>query len=300
MNEIQTEFIRFWRGGYLEKLVTINGIAFLSQALVQLFFFLFNLPIDAGTFIREWLGLSSGLLEFIHKPWTLISYMFFHDGVMHILFNMLWLFWFGRIFLMFFNQKQFLSVYIQGSLLGGLLYLVCYNVFPALAKIDHANMVGASAAIMAVVISISVYKPDIALNLLFFGEVKLKYLAIATIIIDLISIPYGNTGGHIAHLGGALFGYIYGKNMLRGKDISKTMGKLLDFIFTVFKPRPKFKVQRNSNNWNSKPPRNDMDFNKAKKENQEEIDRILDKISKNGYNSLSDKEKEFLFKQKEK
>jgi len=217
-----------------------------------------------------------------------------------LLFNMLWLFWFGRIFLMYFNQRQFLSIFITGGIVGGLLFLVSYNIFPALAHADPANTIGASAAIMAIVIAISTYTPNFTINLLFFGEVKLKYLAIASIVIDLLSIPYGNTGGHLSHLGGALWGYLFGINMIKGKDISKTMGKILDFIFTIFKPRPTLKVQRNTASWNTKPPRNDMDFNKVKKETQEEIDRILDKISRNGYNSLSDREKEFLFKQKEK
>jgi len=299
MNEIQAEFNRFWRNGYLEKLIAINVIVFLVGGIAHLFVYLFLLPVDVSAVIREWFGLPSGIMNFIYKPWTLITYLFFHDGPMHIIFNMLWLFWFGRIFLMYFNQRQFLSVFVQGSLFGGLLYLLSYSIFPALKPMNDANMVGASAAIMAVVIAICTYAPDFTIGLMFFGEVKLKYLAIGTIAIDLLSIPYGNTGGHISHLGGALFGYLFAVNMKKSKDISKGMGKVLDFLFTVFKPRPKFKVQRNPNIW-AQPPKSDFDFNKQKKDTQAEIDRILDKISKNGYNSLSDKEKEFLFKQKEK
>jgi hypothetical protein len=163
-----------------------------------------------------------------------------------------------------------------------------YNIFPAFNPTTSIAL-GASASVMAIIIATSVYAPDYAINLMFIGPVKLKYIAIFSIVLDILSIPTSNSGGHIAHLGGALFGFLYISQYRKGKNITKGFDKIMDKLFSLFKPKSKFKVTH-------KRPANDFEYNKTKVEEQKEIDKILEKIANKGYNSLSKKEKEILFK----
>jgi membrane associated rhomboid family serine protease len=270
--------------------------------LLSLVYWIFT-RVGLDTFFNFYLSFPSNLLSsfdasgaihpgIIARPWTIITYMFVHDlnGIWHLLFNMLWLYWFGQIFLQFLSQKKLLSVYLLGGFAGAVLYTLVYNIFPAF-ELERfgSNMVGASAAIMAVVIAIAAIAPNYSIQIIFFGPVKLKYIALITIVIDLISIQYSNAGGHIAHIGGELFGYLYAKNHLKGRDLTSGFSKIIDAILNLFTPRKRMKVTY-------KTPTNDFEYNKTKVEQQKEVDRILDKIAKGGYNSLSKEEKDFLFK----
>ena len=162
--------------------------------------------------------------------------MFLHSSFLHILLNLLWLFWFGKIFLEYLDQKKLLSVYLLGGLAGGALFILSYNVFPVFKEnLAISIALGASAAVMAIVMTISFYVPDYSIRLLFLGNLKLKYLAIAVIVIDIMSIQGGNAGGHIAHLGGAIFGIIYASQIRKGKDISKGFNRFMDWLFSFFK-----------------------------------------------------------------
>ncbi len=224
--------------------------------------------------------------------------MFLHEGFLHILFNMLWLFWFGKIFLEYLDQKKLLSVYLLGGLVGGALFILSYNVFPAFQQTLYGSIaLGASAAVMAIVMTISFYVPDYKINMMFIGPLKLKYLALAVIVIDILSIQGDNAGGHIAHLGGALFGFVYASQIRKGKDISRGFNRIMDWVFSLFKRRSKLKVEYKRPAGKSE---TDIEFKQRKAGEQKEIDHILEKISKSGYDALSKKEKEILFRSSKK
>ncbi|NJO89021.1 MAG: rhomboid family intramembrane serine protease, partial [Chloroflexia bacterium] len=244
------------------------------------------------------------LESLLYKPWTLITYMFLHYDFMHILFNMLWLFWFGQLFIQFIIPKRMLSVYLLGGLSGAILYITAFNLIPAFQpSVPVSIALGASASVYAIVIAVCAYIPDYSIGLLLIGRVKLKYIAIVVVVIDLLSISGGNAGGHIAHLGGALFGYLFAVRLKKGKDITKGFSATMDWLFSMFKSRPKMRVasskyrtsQRPSSGASDTRAKSDMQYNKNRKATQAEIDRILDKISKNGYDSLTKEEKDTLF-----
>jgi membrane associated rhomboid family serine protease len=279
----------FRQGSNLIKLIYINTGVFVIVQLIIVLFKLFA-GIDIEVWFNFWFAIPSNLLEYIHRPWTIITYMFMHANIWHILFNMLWLYWFGQIFLQYLDERKMVGVYLLGGFCGALLYALVYNISPTFEYVKYgSNMVGASAAIMAIVISISVITPNYSVMLFLLGPVKLKYIALVTVVIDFLSIQSSNAGGHIAHLGGAIFGYLYAVQYLKGHDISDKFVTLLEKILLLFKRRQRMKVVY-------KRPFDDLDYNKRKVDQQKEMDRILDKIAKGGYNSLTRDEKEFLFR----
>lgn len=292
-------------GSYLTKLIYINLSVFLVIWILDLF-----LP-D----FFSWFAVPADPQSLITKPWTPLTYMFLHKDFLHILFNMLWLFWFGKIFLQFLNQKKLLSTYLLGGFAGAFLYIVIFNLFSALPQYSVA--LGASASVMAIVIATTVYASEFELHLMFLGRVKLKYIALIVIGLDVMGIlAADNIGGHIAHLGGAAYGFLYIRQLQSGNNISAGFERFLDKVFTWFKPTPHMRVTHRkthktkkgfgfgsaarSTTTTGKPPRDDKEYNRDKNSRQERIDEILDKISKNGYDSLSKEEKEFLFKQSKK
>jgi len=287
MNIIDEIKQSYKNGSTLIKLIYLNLAVFLAVKIVTIVYFLFNIQGSSFSLINL-LALPADIHSLTYKPWTIFTYMFLHEGFIHILFNMLWLFWFGQIFLRFLNEKNLLSLYIVGGLFGGFLYVLFYNIFPVFNPITSIAL-GASASVMAIVIATSVYAPNYTINLMFIGPVKLKYIALFSIILDILSIPTSNSGGHIAHLGGALFGFLYIAQYRKGKNITKGFDSVMDKLFSLFKPKSKFKVTY-------KRPMTDIEYNKTKKTEQKEVDAILEKIAKKGYNSLSKKEKEILFK----
>ena len=287
----------FKQGSTLTKLILINLGVFLFLKLLSVFFFLFQNTETFDTLIR-FLALPADLDILASRPWTVLSYMFLHEGFLHILFNMLWLFWFGKIFLEYLDQKKLLSVYLLGGLVGGALFILSYNIFPAFQQTLYGSIaLGASAAVMAIVMTISFYAPDYKINMMFIGPLKLKYLALAVIVIDILSIQGDNAGGHIAHLGGALFGFVYASQIRKGKDISRGFNRIMDWVFSLFKRRSKLKVEYKRP---AGKPENDIEFKQRKAGEQKEIDHILEKISKSGYDALSKKEKEILFRSSKK
>lgn len=279
----------FKQGSMLTRLIYINLAVFLLVKLIDVFLFLFNS--GHSNITVEWLAVPAQFSQLLYKPWTIISYMFLHQGFIHILFNLLWLFWLGKIFLEYFTEKQLLNVYLLGGIVGAMLYVLAFNLFPAFSQnIQFSYALGASAAVYAIIIATAVYVPNYTVTLMFIGQVKLKHIAIVSIILDILLLTEGNAGGHIAHLGGALFGYFYTKQWQKGKDIGKFFGQITDSFFKLFKSQPKMKVSYPNKE-------TDMEYNGRKKSEQEEIDKILEKISKYGYESLSKREKEILFKQ---
>ncbi len=291
INEIKASFKK---GTYLTQLIYVNLVVFVLVNLISVFYFLIGQPFIESPAI-SWLSLPADFMQLIWKPWTLITYMFLHEGFMHILFNMLWLYWFGQIFLQYIEQKQLLSVYLLGGISGGLFYIIAYNLFPAFATmIPFSFALGASASVMAVVFATAFYVPDYEVQLFFIGKVKLKFIALFSIVLDLLSIPNGNAGGHIAHIGGALFGFWFISEYKKGKLITKGFNRILDSFFTFFKKNSKVKMSY------KKTGNVDYDYQNKKTSQQEDMNLILEKISKSGYASLTKEEKELLFKMSDK
>lgn len=284
--EIKDSF-RF--GSNLTKIIYINLAVFIIYNLINLMFFFGQV----GNPLAHYLAVPADLTALLGKPWTIFTYMFFHEGFLHILFNMLWLYWFGMIFLEYLSQKSLVGVYIMGGLSGGAFYILAFNalgVFKETLPISIA--LGASASVLAIVIAISTYKPNHTINLMFIGAVKLKYLALFSIILDIISIPTSNSGGHIAHLGGALLGFLYIAALKQRIDLVKPITWIMDLLTFDRKPKSHLKVNyRNADK--------DYDYNRRKAEQHVGLDKILDKIAKSGYDSLSKEEKETLFKFKD-
>ncbi|ACU02707.1 rhomboid family intramembrane serine protease [Pedobacter heparinus] len=269
----------FQSGNPVYFYIGINVIIFVAFALINIPFFLSGNGggIYSG-WIREYAGFPADLAKLPVRFYAILTYQFFHDGLLHILFNMLWLFWMGRIFLDFLKPRQFHFVYLAGGFAGALLYLLAYNIFPVFATaLPQATIIGSSASVMAVIVAAATLVPDYSIRLLFLGDVKLKYLALAYIVLDLIGMATTDAGGSFAHLGGAVLGFTYIKLLRKGTDWS-----------SLFKRKPKLKVVRNEFA--------KQGAKKADAVNQEEIDRILDKISKSGYDKLNKEEKETLFK----
>ncbi len=282
----------FRNGGVLTQLIYINLGVFLCIKVFGVFAFLLGAnPWD----IIRWLALPAETAQLLQKPWTLISYMFLHEGFLHILFNLLWLYFGGQIFLQYLNSKQLLSTYILGGLSGAALYVLVFNISPTFqAVLPQSIALGASASVLAIIAAIATYVPNYSVHLTFIGRVKLKHIAIFSILLDVVSIPKGNAGGHIAHIGGAIFGFIYIKQLQAGKDWARSFSKLIDYLTNTFTQRKKtlktvHKRTQTDDQWQEK---------KAK--SQDKINQILDKIAQSGYESLNESEKETLFKESKK
>lgn len=279
----------FKEGSMLTRLIYVNLGVFLLVKIFTIIFFLF--AIDGGNILVEWLSVPADLNQLLFKPWTIFTYMFLHEGFLHILFNLLWLFWFGKIFLEYLTGKQLLSVYLLGGLSGAALYILAFNTMPAFSNtLPFSSALGASAAVMGIVIATAVHIPNYTIYLMFLGPVKLKYIAIVSVMLDIILLLDGNAGGHIAHIGGAIFGYFYSTQLKKGNDISSGFSKMMSSAIRWINPKNNLKVSYRSNE-------NDRDYNQRKNTEQKDIDIILEKIAKSGYESLSKKEKDILFHQ---
>jgi membrane associated rhomboid family serine protease len=276
-------------------LIYINLAVFVVIQLVKVFFF-FNAG-DGSDFV-SWIAIPSDMQMLLQRPWTVITYMFTHESFIHLLFNLLAFFWFGKLFLQYLSQRQLLGIYILGGIAGAIFYVAAFNLIPVFAPLTAVSLaLGASASVMAVVFSVATLVPNQEVYLLFFGKVKFKYLAIAFVVIDLISIPMSNAGGHIAHLGGALLGFVFVLYYKKGTDITVWVSRPLYGIKEFFTRKKDIRVTyRNKNKTKNNRPESDMDYNARKKAEQDVIDKILDKIAQSGYSSLSAEEKEKLFK----
>ena len=292
---------RFNSAPTLRQLIYINVCVFIAVHLVSVILMLFN--IQSATWL-SYIEVPSNISLLPSRIWTLFTYMFVHFDIWHILFNLLWLYWFGEIFIQYFSQKHLVVLYILGGLAGAAMYLLSYNIFPYFAD-KHSMMCGASAAIMAIVFATTLRSPDYKINLMFLGSVSLKYIAGLTILIDLLSMTSPNAGGHFSHIGGALMGIAFGWFWNKGKDILHPINHLIDKIVTyIQKPRIRIKKQKSPFNKKQAPdnttsqrrrPESDEEYFLRKKRENDEIDRILDKIKKSGYSALTTEEKQKLF-----
>ncbi len=271
-------------GGIANKMIYWNVGLFLLSIV---FFYQFK----TGQFdYPDWLEITSDPSVVLIRPWTVLTYAFFHGGFMHLFFNMMVLNFASRLFLTFFTQKQYLGLYFLGAIFAGVCFLVSFYFFGRVS-----TMVGASGAIMALLVATTSYQPLMEIRLLLIGNVKLWHITAVLILLDLLQINLENTGGHIAHLGGAFFGYIYIKLLQNGTDLSKFVNSVVDFFTNAFstkKSTPFKKVHVNT----KKPVVRKPSKIVTKDKTQQQLDEILDKISQSGYDSLTTEEKEFLFK----
>lgn len=294
------------------KFIAINVLVFIFFGVFKMIWVLFQLPPETYSKFYDFFSLPAEPILVIQKPWTFITYMFMHSGFWHILFNMLWLYWFGRIFIEFQSRERLVSTYFLGGLAGGLVYIIAYQVFPLLRDIVaqlsaeglEMGMVGASASVVAIIVATATLLPNYVVSVIFIGPVRLKYIAIVLIIIDVLSLGGDNAGGHFAHLGGAIYGFIFARQLQKGNDIGNWFNKLVFGIREAFKKQPKqrktdFKVHVNQENY-QKQRKASASASRQKSSpktnvDQQVIDEILDKIAQSGYDSLSENEKDILF-----
>ncbi len=279
------------QGEVLTKFIYINIGVFVTVRLLQVFFSFSGGP-GADYPLLRWISVPSEPSLLLVKPWTLFTYMFVHYEFIHFIFNILVLYWFGKLFMAFFTPRQFVGVYLLGGLAGALLYFISYNTIPVLyTHFPSSLLMGASASIMAILFAATRYRPEFTVEMMFFGPVKLKYIALIYFLLDLISISaLNNAGGHFAHIGGAALGWYFAVQLLKGKDITNGFHKFIDRITTLFNRKPTLTVSY-------KRPVSDMEFNAKKVNRQAELDRILEKIKKSGYDSLTKQEKKTLFEE---
>jgi len=290
---------RFNAGNIAAKFIYINVGVFILIRLIIIFFHLFL----KETAFLNYLEMPSNPALFIYRPWTIITYMFVHMDFLHILFNMLWLYWFGKIFLQFFTGRQLGGLYVLGGIAGAALFLITYNTFPYLKQLSTMSyLVGASASVMAIVFAVSFYRKDYRINLLLIGQIKLIYLAIGVLLIDILAMTSENAGGHIAHIGGALLGIVYAAQYQKGKDVTGFINRLIDRFVNLFSRKPVFKTYRTEKHFsqshkqpNTHRSETDDDYLRRKNEENQTVDAILDKLKHSGYESLSANEKKKLF-----
>jgi len=271
--------IKIKSGSKLHLLIFINVAVFLLINVPSVIEQLFLHSDYVSTYADTYLALPAYLPKLISRPWTIVTHLFMHAGVLHILYNMVWFYWLGQIFEEFLGKKRTLGLFFMGGLMGAAFFILAYNLFPLFkTQLPAANLVGASAAIMAVIIGAATIVPDYTISLFLIGPVKIKWLALFFVVTDFLGIVGWNAGGEFAHLGGALVGFVYVKQLQNGKD-------WIGSINNLFKKRSKMRVVPGSQQKESKG-----------KPQQDEIDRILDKISETGYDNLTTQEKDTLFR----
>lgn len=260
-------------------------LVFLGQIILQVLSFLTTLPLE--TWVMQWLMLPSDLSELVYKPWTIITYMFIHAGFIHLFFNLMVLYFTGKIFLEYLGDKRLFSTFILGGISGGLLFIAMYNLSPAFTS--HAPLLGASAGVMAVLFAVAAKAPQLRVKLFFVLEVPIWAVALLLVVLDLAQMPVENPGGHLSHLGGALYGYLYIQRLNRGKDWSNFFYDTLNKIAGIFSKKPKLTTVHNR--YRADDRRHDNEPSE-----QKIMDEILDKIQQSGYEKLTKEEKDFLFK----
>lgn len=281
-------------GNNVLRFIIINAGVFILLGLLNLVDNLFKL--GGILHFHDYFTFPSSPVWLLRKPWSLLSYMFLHQDLFHLLGNMIMLYFGGSIFTDFLGNKRIVALYFAGGIAGALIYMLLYNTIPMFADAGvNSSLIGSSAAVLAVFFAIASYLPNYEVNLLIIGPVRLKYIALFLFLLDLLSIDQSNPGGHMAHLGGALFGMAYASGLRKGYDFTVNFNKVVDRLGSLFKWRSnksksKLKVSYRENISKTKKAE------KLAKNKQEIIDAILDKISKSGYGSLTKEEQETIFK----
>ncbi|OXA92496.1 rhomboid family intramembrane serine protease [Flavobacterium hercynium] len=284
MNILDDLKLQYKLGGIAMRVIYWNIACFLISLV---FFYQYSI----GQFnFPSWLALSSEPGVFLYKPWTFLTYAFFHDGFFHLLFNMMVLNFSSTLFMTYFTEKQYLGLYILSAIFSGVVFVLSYYFLNF-----SSSIVGASAAIMAILVATTTYQPLMSVRLLLIGVVKLWHITAVILILDLMQISLGNTGGHISHLAGAFFGFVFVKLLQNGTDLSVIVSRTIDFFVNLFRKSPSTPFKTVHKNY-KKPTEKPVSRIVTKDKAQQQIDEILDKISQSGYDCLTKEEKEFLFK----
>ena len=286
MNIIDDLKLQYKIGGIVTRLLFWNVALFVIPWLFFELLSLLGITID----YMQYLSLSSNPADLLWKPWSLFSYAFFHTGILHILFNMMVLNFSGRLFMTYFTSKQLFGLYVLSAIFAGISYVLIFYLLNI-----NAPIVGASAAIMAILVATTTYYPLMDLRLLIIGNVKLWHVTAVIVVIDLMQLRTENMGGHISHLAGAMFGFIFIKLLQNGTDLSAAVSRFIDFFTKLFQKNTASPFKKVHKNY-SRPVVKSVSKIVTKDKSQQQIDEILDKISQSGYDSLSNEEKEFLFK----
>ncbi|PIB34667.1 rhomboid family intramembrane serine protease [Reichenbachiella sp. 5M10] len=302
MDNLFDDFKNAWRkpNNALPQIIIINIVIFLALAILYVLGNVSGLG-NVSTFIIDQFTIPPVFSDFLMRPWTILTYAFAHSlsSIFHILFNMLVLYWFGKLIVEYLGNQKLINLYVMGALAGGVVYLLVYNLVPYyIDRSNFAGMVGASAAVYAITVAAATLLPDYTFFLMFLGPVKIKYIAGFYLVISFIGTVGGNAGGNIAHLGGALMGYVYIRQLQSGNDWGLWISAIMRFVKSLFEKQPPIKVSHKrskktrSNDSSKSTPRQSTAHNIA---DQAEIDAILDKISQSGYESLTKEEKQKLF-----
>lgn len=301
MSNLTDEIKRWYKSGnIITQLILINVAVYLLFLVLGIIGGITQTNLKT---FQIWLAAPSDLIELIFKPWSIFTYMFVHSGFWHLAGNMIFLYFFGPIFLTFFSRKQFLSIYFLGGLVGYALFALSYNIFPGLSNQVGVPIVGASAAIMAIMAATITYSPNYRVRLMFIPfDIRILWIGLVFFIKDLRALEGGiNSGGIISHIGGIILGYIAISQLQKGRDITAWFSRLMDSFIALFKPKSNLKVKYKKSEGNfSNRPKTDEEYNSEKADRQANIDAILDKIKRSGYDSLSKKEKDYLFNESKK
>ena len=292
---------RFRDENIVGKYIYANVAVYLVFALLGVVVTLFN-AVGVAEGLVSIFRLPSDITRMLMQPWSIVTYMFLHAGFMHLLWNMLALYLFGRIFITFYSTRHFIGAYILGGIMGGLFFVIAYNIFPFFeSQVENSYLVGASAAVLAVVVASAVRSPNYTVNLVLFGAVRLSTLAIATVVISLLLVSSDNAGGNFAHLGGALAGWLFAVMLNKGRDVTTPINAVSGFMLGLWNRLRAWIKERRPGSRIVKPrqPKSereaDYEYNARKKESNDEIDRILEKLSQGGYSALTDEEKRRLY-----
>lgn len=286
---------RFKLQNIVGKFIYTNVAVYIIIVLIGVFSVLFNAGNIGNVFIK-YFELPSSLIQLLHRPWTLFTYMFLHERLMHILWNMIALYFFGKIFIDFYSIRHFVGTYILGGLFGGVAFVLSYNIFPYFAPyVENSYLVGASASVLAVVVASAVRNPEYRINLMFVGSVKLSTFAIVAVAISVLMLAGDNSGGNFAHLGGAFAGWLVAYMLNRGVDVTLLVNKPFDWVSALFKKEKYQRKKKAKFKYTTGGRSADYEYNAHKRKSEAEIDKILEKIKKGGYASLTDEEKKRLF-----
>jgi membrane associated rhomboid family serine protease len=283
--------LSFWKqSDALMRLLWVNGAVFIIVQLYLLIYYVQGNPAPFGEDMGLAASDNAGIL--LSRPWSVLTHMFAHAEFGHFLFNMISLYLCGDLFRKMIGVRPLVAVYLLAGFSGFALYFLMYNLFPALGGGHDSLILGASAAVMGIVIAVVTYRPNMAVKLFGVFDIQLVWLGVVLVLLDLVSIRKGdNTGGHIGHLGGAIFGYFYASRILKGKDMSAWLTRILQSISGIFRKKEPWEVKRSNPRMKT-----DDEFNTERRNRQKRVDEILDKIGRSGYDSLTKEEKDFLFK----
>ena len=292
-------FTRLWKSNVVGQFICVNVAVYIIAVFIAVFSLFFNSPSWGAEWVNL-LGVPASLTGIMYRPWTLLTYMFLHTELWHILWNMLALYAFGKIFLNFYSVRHFVGIYVLGGIFGGLFFVAAFNVFPYFAPyINGAPLVGASAAVLAVVAASAVRSPNYRVVLLLFGSVRLSTIAWVTFLLSFLMLTGDNPGGNFAHLGGMFAGWLVAFLLNKGHDLTNVVNRPLDFLSRIFKKRPKARKKAKFNfvrgEGAAAKRSGDYAYNARKKADEAEVDKILEKIKTGGYASLSEAEKKRLF-----